>query len=279
LISINLQTMTDLDLVIPIHNAPAHLAACLASLQRHLRVDAPSARVHLYDDASTDPGIAPLLEDCAQALPGRVRIVRNERNRGFVGTVNRAFAETRGDVLLLNSDTVLTRGALPRIHARMTADPRVASVTPFSNNAEICSFPEFLRNNPVPADAEAMAARVAVLAEAPAVPLPTAVGFCMLIRRATLEQIGDFDAATFGRGYGEENDWCQRAIGFGWIHVLCPDAYVVHAGGASFGALGLKPGGENLARLLARYPHYGREVAAFIAADPIGPLRARAGPG
>lgn len=268
--------MNDLDLVIPIHNAPAHLSACLASLYRHLPVDGAGVRVHLYDDASTDPAIGPLLESAVSALPGRVRVVRNEHNLGFVGTVNRAFAETTGDVLLLNSDTVLTGGAIPRMRARLAADPQVASVTPFSNNAEICSFPEFLKNNPIPTDPEAEARRVAVLADAPAIELPTAVGFCMLIRRATLDQIGDFDAATFGRGYGEENDWCQRAIGFGWRHVLCPDAYVVHAGGASFSALGLKPGGENLARLLARYPHYGRDVAAFIAADPIAPLRQRA---
>jgi GT2 family glycosyltransferase len=269
--------MTDLDLVIPIHNAPAHLAACLQSLYRHLPTDAPAARLHLYDDASSDAAIAPLLSEAAAALPGRVRVVRNARNLGFVGTVNRAFAETQGDVLLLNSDTVLTGGAIPRIQARLAADSRVASVTPFSNNAEICSFPVFLKNNPVPADPDAEARRVAVLVDAPAIELPTAVGFCMLIRRSTLTAIGDFDAATFGRGYGEENDWCQRAIGFGWRHVLCPDAYVVHAGGASFGALGLKPGGDNLARLLARYPHYGRDVAAFIAADPIAPLRARVG--
>lgn len=268
--------MSELDIVIPIHNAAAHLAACLQSLYRLLPIDAPAARLHLYDDASTEARVATLLEEATGMRGTQVRVLRNARNLGFVGTVNRAFAETRGDVLLLNSDTVATQGAIPRMRARMAADPQVASVTPFSNNAEICSFPGFLKNNPVPADPELEARRVAVLGEAPAVALPTAVGFCMLIRRATLDQIGDFDAATFGRGYGEENDWCQRAIGFGWIHVLCPDAYVVHAGGASFGALGLKPGGENLARLLARYPHYGRDVAAFIAADPIAPLRQRA---
>lgn len=270
--------MSTLDIVIPIHNAAAHLAACLRSLYRILPIDAPQARLHLYDDASTEAGVATLLDYATGILGERVRIVRNPQNLGFVGTVNRAFAETRGDVLLLNSDTVITLGAIPRMHARMAADPRVASVTPFSNNAEICSFPEFLKNNPVPVDPELEARHVAVLSDAPVVELPTAVGFCMLIRRATLDQIGDFDAATFGRGYGEENDWCQRALGFGWTHVLCPDAYVVHAGGASFAALGLKPGGENLARLLARYPHYGQDVAAFIAADPIAPLRKRVVP-
>jgi GT2 family glycosyltransferase len=97
----------------------------------------------------------------------------------------------------------------------------------------------------------------------------------MLIRRATIDAIGDFDRATFGRGYGEENDFCCRAAGHGWLNVLADDCYVVHAGGGSFAPLGLQPGGENMARLLARYPRYNLEVAEFIAADPLAARRAR----
>ena len=101
------------------------------------------------------------------------------------------------------------------------------------------------------------------------------MGFCLFLRRAALEAIGDFDQATFGRGYGEENDFCLRAAGHGWRNVLCDDAYVVHRGGASFGPAGLGPGGENLQRLTARYPGYNALVAGFIMADPLRPLRER----
>ena len=181
--------------------------------------------------------------------------------------------ESHADVLLLNADTEVTPGWLPRMRAPL-ADPRVATVTPFSNNAEICSWPEFCRAHPVPNDPEVIAAAFA--GEPPEwIDLPTAVGFCMLIRRATLDAIGDFDQATFGRGYGEENDFCLRAAGHGWRNVIATDAYVVHAGGGSFAPLGLKPGGDNLQRLLARYPGYNAQVAAFIAADPLAPIRAR----
>jgi hypothetical protein len=57
--------------------------------------------------------------------------------------------------------------------------------------------------------------------------------------------------------------------------VLCDDAYVVHVGGASFAPVGLAPGGENLRRLLARYPRYNALIADFIARDPLAPRRAR----
>ena len=82
-----------------------------------------------------------------------------------------------------------------------------------------------------------------------------------------------FDESVFGRGYGEENDWCQRAISAGWRNVLCDHAYVAHQGNASFGPLGLKPGGDAMNRLLARHPDYLDQVRAFIEADPMADRR------
>jgi GT2 family glycosyltransferase len=64
------------------------------------------------------------------------------RNLGFIGTVNRGFAETSGDVVLLNSDTIVTHGWLAKMVACAESDPRIATITPFSNNAEICSYPQ-----------------------------------------------------------------------------------------------------------------------------------------
>lgn len=263
--------MSTIDIVIPVYNAAPLLARCLSALDRW--TSAGEARVWVIDDASPDPAIAPLLQDWRARSPLAPTVLRNAQNLGFVGSVNRGMRESRADVLLLNADTEVTPGWLPRLRAPL-ADPRVATVTPFSNNAEICSWPEFCRAHPVPADPERIAAAFA--ADSPQwIDLPTAVGFCMLIRRATLDAIGDFDQATFGRGYGEENDFCLRAAGHGWRNVIASDAYVVHAGGGSFAPLGLKPGGDNLQRLLARYPGYNAQVAAFIAADPLAPIRAR----
>ncbi len=263
-----------IDIVVPVYNARELLQRCLAALDRH--TPAEQARVLIVNDASPDPAIAPLLAAWAQTSPLRPRILVNAENRGFVGSVNRGFAETENDVLLLNADTEVTPGWLAQLREALHSDDRIATVTPFSNNAEICSWPLFCRANPVPVDAEIVAAALAS-AGPPSYPdLPTAVGFCMLIRRRALEQLGDFDQATFGRGYGEENDFCLRAAGHGWRNVLADSGYVVHAGGGSFAPLGLKPGGDNLARLLARYPGYNDAVAQFIAADPLAPLRERA---
>jgi GT2 family glycosyltransferase len=95
----------------------------------------------------------------------------------------------------------------------------------------------------------------------------------MYLRRIAWDGLGGFDAATFGWGYGEENDFCQRAAAHGWRNVFCPTAFVAHAGNASFSGLGMQAGGENLRRLEARYPRYSAQVAAFIAADPMAAYR------
>jgi GT2 family glycosyltransferase len=264
--------MTLPEVILPAYNGHDALIACLDSLRRTLPRD---ARVQLIDDASPDPRIAPLLQAFAADPPCTLAFRRNPENLGFVATVDAAMRRAAGDVVLLNADTVTTRGWLERLAACAASDPAIATATPFSNNAEICSYPEFCVANPLPADPDALAA-ACVAAGAPEYPeLPTGVGFCMFVRRAALAAIGGFDAATFGHGYGEENDFCRRAAGHGWRNVLCDDAYVGHRGGVSFGDTGHRPGGENLARLLARYPGYNALVADFIARDPLAPRRAR----
>ncbi len=259
-----------IEIILPVYNAPAELAACLDALSQRL----PDwATLQVCDDASTDPEIAGLLARHPLLARDGVRLFRNPENLGFVGNVNAALARGRDDVLLLNSDTVVTHGWLERIRACADSDRRIASITPFSNNAEICSLPEFCRPNPVPDDPDRVA-RAAIDAGPPTYPdLPTGVGFCMYLRRAAIDDVGDFDRSTFGHGYGEENDWCMRAHARGWRNVLCDDAYVVHVGGASFGPTGLRPGGEALARLLALHPHYNELVMEFIARDPLAARR------
>jgi GT2 family glycosyltransferase len=62
----------------------------------------------------------------------------------------------------------------------------------------------------------------------------TAVGFCLLITRATLERFGTFDEI-YGDGYCEESDYCMRITAEGFRTVVADDAFVYHRGGASFG--------------------------------------------
>ena len=261
------------DIVVPVYNAAADLGRCVESVLAHTTGD---WRLLLIDDASTDPAIASyfaLLE--SRKLP-RVRLLANASNLGFTLTANRGIAEARpgADVVLLNSDTVVTRGWLEKLARCAASDDRIGTITPFSNNAEICSLPHFCVNNAWEAGRDP-GSLVAALEQA-AVPtypdLPTGVGFCLYVRRALLDAIGKFDPV-FGLGYGEENDLSLRAAAAGYRNVLCEDAFVLHLGGSSFGEKRAALSQRNTALLLERHPHYLELVHGYIALDPLRPMR------
>lgn len=257
--------------VVPIFNAPEETARCLSALAN--KTD-PSTRVVLINDASSDPSVMDVLAD----RPRSWTLIENEQNVGFVASANLGMAiAAPDDVLLLNADTEVTEGWLDALEHCLASDPKIASVSPLTNHGEIASIPSFCQANPYPDSPDHWARACQHSLEDPThidwIDVPTTIGFCMLLRRETLNAIGYFDEAAFGRGYGEENDWCQRAIGAGWRHVLCDRAFVAHRGGASFGPLGLAPGGEAMAQLISRYPNYERDVAQFIADDPMASRR------
>jgi GT2 family glycosyltransferase/glycosyltransferase involved in cell wall biosynthesis len=259
------------DVVVPVYNAPDDVRACVDSVLAHLR---PDVRLVLIDDASPDPRIAQYFAELAAKAHPQVVLLRNDDNLGFTGTANRGMQLSRADVILLNSDTIVTHGWLDAIMHCVATDPRIGTVTPFSNNAEICSFPRFCENNAWPLDADPEPTRRALAeAAAPTYPdLPTGVGFCMFVRRALLDDVGVFDMA-FGKGYGEENDLCLRAHAAGWRNVLADNAFVVHTGGRSFAGQKSELGTRNMELLLARHPHYLDMVREYIAVDPLRPLR------
>ena len=261
-----------IDVVVPVYNAPDDVRTCVASVLAHLR---PDVRVVLIDDASPDPRIAPLFEELAQQAHPQVVLLRNDTNLGFTGTANRGMQLSRADVILLNSDTIVSAGWLDAMMHCAATDPRIGTITPFSNNAEILSFPRFCENNPWPAGADPGPLNASFAAAAvPVYPdLPTGVGFCLYLRRALLDEIGYFDAEAFGAGYGEENDLCMRAAKAGWRNVLADNAFVVHTGERSFAGKKAEVAQRNMAALLARHPHYMDIVREFIAADPLRAIR------
>jgi glycosyltransferase involved in cell wall biosynthesis len=206
------------------------------------------------------------------ASEGLIELHRNAENLGFIGACNLAMGlHGERDIVLLNSDTEVYGDWLDRLRDAAFSEPNVATVTPFSNNAEICSYPHFVQDNwwrlELPdAELDALAAEVNA---GVVVPIPTGVGFCLYIQRACLDQIGLFDGASFGKGYGEENDLCRRAAEAGWSNMLAPNIFVRHYGGSSFGA-------SKDARVLAAirmveelHPGYGKLVGDFITSDPI----------
>jgi GT2 family glycosyltransferase/glycosyltransferase involved in cell wall biosynthesis len=262
-----------IDVIVPVYRGLDELKRCLGSvLTQRQRV--PYELV-VVDDRSPEPEISAYLDELA-ARDMRVTLLRNETNLGFPATVNRGMSLHPGrDVVLLNSDTEVANDWLDRLARCARRADDIATVTPFTNNGTICSYPNFCRDNAPTAGMTTgeVDASFAAVNAGRAVEVPTAVGFCMYIRRACLDQVGMFDDKTFGAGYGEENEFCMRARRLGWKHLHCGDTFVFHSGAASFGLEKDMRVHAALEKLNAIHPQYKALVQRHIADDPAAGMR------
>lgn len=252
-------TEPEVAIVMPVYDAPAEVERCIESVLEHTT---GCARLIVIDDASPDPAIAPLLERYASR--SHVRVLRNERNLGFTATANRGIREgDRSDVVLLNADTEVGPNWLTGLRRATASAANVATVTAVSNNAGAFSVPELERENAIPAPwTFVQTARALWQHVGHAYPeLPTGNGFCMYIRRAVIDAVGAFDEIAFSQGYGEENDFCQRASALGLRHLVAGNIYVRHARSASFGhERRVALGRDGMAVLRQRWPNYEADV-------------------
>lgn len=255
-------TSPPLDIIVPIFDAYEDLCRCLDSLSA---CTGSHHRIWLMDDASKDSRVAELGRTLT-GNDGRFHYRRRSRTLGFVANVNQALHETDRHVVVLNSDTKVTPGWLDRLWRCAMTTERVGVVSPLSNNATLLSV---TRDRNPRADSRSIAEAVALTATEGTVAIPTAVGFCMLIRRELIDEIGWFDAA-FSPGYGEEVDFCLRAWEAGWRVLACTDAYVHHRGQASFGVTTDQPWRRNHERLLAsRWPSYETVMRGWWRNNPL----------
>ena len=265
------RSQRSITIILPVHNAFDLLAETLRRVEAHTDVD---WHMIVIDDASTDVRVRPFLRSWVDGHRGRVTLIELDENVGFVGAVNRGFEEAEhhaGHVVLLNSDAHVPEGWASRLIAPFDLDPKIASVTPMSNDAEIFSAPMMCQAVPLP---EGMVDRIDAVAQTLSVPdripsAPTGVGFCMAMNARWFGREPRFDTA-FGRGYGEEVDWCQKVRKAGARHVCLPTLFVEHRGGQSFGgdakrALVMRAN----AMIVRRYPSYDLEVQAYIGSDPL----------
>lgn len=262
------------DVIIPVYRGFIETQRCLESVLANPQ--ATAIEIVVIDDCSPDEEIRSYLR--ALAGENKITLLETAINLGFVNAVNRGMTlHPDRDVVLLNSDTEIHGNWLDRLRHCAYSRAQVGTVTPFSNNATICSYPRFTQNNSLPQDwpLGALDKLFAEVNDGQAIEIPTAVGFCMYIMRYCLNQVGYFDATVFKQGYGEENDFAMRAMELGFRHLLCADTFVYHKGSVSFGDETEKLCAAAQESLKERHPHYFTLVGDFCAKDPVRILRRR----
>jgi GT2 family glycosyltransferase len=258
--------------IVPVYADFSATKACLESLLADDRAG-NSYRVMIVDDASPEKELSSYIT--ALSKNPNVSILTNPINLGFVGSINRALSRLPGgDIVLLNSDTIVPPGFVDRLQAAAQLSEDIGTVVPLSNNGEISDFPNANKNNPLGSrDDVVMLDRIAEACnQKVVVDIPNGTGFCLYVTRACLDAVGGL-SESFQRGYLEDIDFCLRARERGFRNVCAPSVYVGHAGSRSFKSEKRSLVLRNLGVLDRRFPRFRSECAAFIASDPLRPAR------
>jgi GT2 family glycosyltransferase len=261
------------DVLIPVYDGLEETLECIDSALAARKLNRTPHRIVVIEDSTPVPALRKALK--VLAAKGRITLVQNPVNLGFIRSMNRAMAlSPKQDVVWLNADTRVTGNWLDRLRQVAYSDQTIASVTPFTNNGELMSFPESRLSHPMPgADDQRQLDELARVTDSPPMEIETGCGFCLYIKRKALDEVGYLDEVELLRGYGEETDWCLRARAAGWHHVGAPNVFVAHKGGISFGEEKAMRVAHNNAILRRRYPDASARYDAFCLRDPIKSAR------
>lgn len=226
------------DIIVCVHNALDDIQICLKSLVTHTN---PPYRIILVDDGSNKV-TQTFLEEFQTENPSLVSLLRSDEPTGYTFAANRGLkSSTAPFIVLLNSDTIVTSQWLDRMLFCMKSEPGIGIVGPLSNTASWQSVPNIEEygdwaTNPLPEgiSVDQMGRIVADCSGQLYPHMPLLNGFCLLINKELINDIGYFDEHNFGPGYGEEDDFIIRARKSNWKTVLADDVYIHHAQSRSY---------------------------------------------
>ncbi len=260
------------DIIIPVYRDLSATKKCIESVLG--AKNNTCMRLIIINDKSPENEVTLYLNSLK--VSENLLVITNKENLGFVASVNLGMSQSKNnDVLLLNSDTEVSNFWLDRIVSHVELEENVGTIAPFSNNSTICNYPTFegFTNFNSKQTVSDISDHLFESNKGRAVCIPTSVGFCMFIKRECLNDVGLFDVKAFGKGYGEENDFCERALSRGWKHFLAVDVFVYHEGEKSFKESSNIRKLNSHAILIKRYPLYDRKIASFFSVDSIFPFR------
>jgi GT2 family glycosyltransferase len=227
-VALRTSTSPLLSIVVPVHGKWEYTQACLASIEAH----PPTVpfEVLVVDDASPDR-----TAELVVASPG-VRLVRTERNVGFVGACNLGASHARGAYLLfLNNDTEVRPGALDALVDAADSDDRIGLV------GAMLVYPDGRLQESggiVWADGSGWNYGRDHDAHAPEFAVRRDVDYCsgaaILVRQELFEGVGGFDQR-YAPAYYEDTDLAFAIRATGHRSIVEPRAVVVHHEGVSHG--------------------------------------------
>ena len=187
-------------------------------------------RLTVIDNASVDNS-ANELREYLKPYP-QVRTEFLEKNIGFAGGMNYGVSLAEGEwILLVSNDTIFAPGSLSILFQALQAQPDdVGMVGPITNSAG--NEQGYI----IKGNASEVLEKAKIFRKFPCHVLTTCYRmdfFCVAVRRSLWLQLNGLDPV-FRPGYYEDTDFSMRAKSAGSQMMICEDAFVYHAGGATF---------------------------------------------
>jgi GT2 family glycosyltransferase len=226
------------DIVVCVHNALDDVRRCLESVVIATR--ATYGLIVINDGSDEETSV--YLREFAERHPA-CRLLESAEATGYTRAANRGLQASIADfIVLLNSDTIVSREWLEGIRKCLASDSTIGIAGPLSNAASWQSVPQqfdpsgdwAINELPDGWSVDQMGALVRSTATRCYPRVPFVNGFCFAIRRPVIDAIGYLDEESFPRGYGEENDLCRRAAAAGFELAIVDSVYVFHAKSKSF---------------------------------------------
>ncbi len=250
----------DATIVIPIYNGLEHLKALFPSL---LKNTDRNVKIILVDDCSPDKEVVPFIKAFVDEYKN-AELVQNENNLGFTATMNKGMSLVKTKYAIwLNTDTVLPNNWVKKLLKPFYQFENIATTTPFTNAGVFFSYPTFGENNTLNSSLDELNEYFDHVVDynVNRNTIHSGVGFCMGVNMEVWNKVGPLNVEIFGKGYGEENDWCFRALNLKYRHVIVPNLFVEHRHGGSFNsAEKQKLCDEHQQILMNTYPHIMGEV-------------------
>ena len=226
----------DVSIIIVNWNTKRLLLDCICSIYE--TVKNISFEIWLVDNASSDGSV----EAVKQNYPD-VKIIQNKKNLGFAAANNIALERMCGRyALLLNTDTILTNGAVEDLFNFMEKNQKAGMACgqllnqDGSKQNSIANFPgilsllcnesllQILFTKKFPGKRKEYKKPVEV---------DSCIGACLMVRKKAMDEVGLLDKRYFF--FFEETDWAYRMKQAGWKIYFVPSAKIFHIQGQTVG--------------------------------------------
>jgi GT2 family glycosyltransferase len=252
------------DIAIPVWNKKELTEKCVNSIL--LNTDFPY-RIVLIDNASQQP-TQEFLEFISSKYPDKIKLIVNKENLGNTTAGVQGMKYSNAEyVCILDNDTIVCKGWLSEMIKIAQLSDKIGIVNPNSNSLGL--------HKPEGMSLEDFSSELLNKNTGKFVEIGAAVGFCYLVKRKVINEIGCWDQR-FSPGYFEDTEYSMRAKKYGYKSVIAQGSYIYHDEHASFKSKEQKKNFEKLFNENREkfYALYGKpERLLFAISKPVSDLQ------